>query len=343
MRDDDDVKMIALDVNSPGGGADGCFELCRELREIANQKPMIAVVNSMAASAGYAIASSASTVAVTPSGSAGSISVYRIRVDLSKMLANDGIDYYVIEADERKADGHFAKPMSETELKESQESVEKRRDEFFDLIVENRDIDQSALAEMQGRLYRADEALALGLIDAVSTPTEAVSAFIAELANDEPNEGDEEMTTNTTKPDAVAEAARKEGEDAAKNRIKGIMTSDEAKSRQGQAEHIAYNTDLSVDDAKAMLAASASETSSEPAPVAAPAVEAVAAPAVEAVAAPAVDQSQFANAMNTGGGAGVGAAPTTGAAATGALSDEDKASAILSDQTAVTGRKFSDQ
>ena len=47
---------------------------------------------------------------------------------------------------------------------------------------------RDAVRATQARVYRADEALALGLIDAVKTPTEAVAAFVAELAEDEVNE-----------------------------------------------------------------------------------------------------------------------------------------------------------
>lgn len=337
---DDEVTTIVLDVDSPGGEAVGCFELCEEIRAARESKPIIAVVDSMAASGGYAIASSASRVFVTPSGSAGSISVYRVRLDMSKALTNDGIDFHVIEADERKADGHFAKPMSDEEMSEAMASVKKRRDEFFDLVVANRpSVTRETLAELAGRLPRADEALALGLIDDVSSPSEAVSAFLAELANDEPLEEEEDdMTTQTTTDQAAIDAARTEAATAAQQRIGAILQCDEAKDRRKAAEHIAFNTQMSADDAKAMLKATAPETVSEPA---APAAAAAPAAGTEAAAAPA-GKSQFETAMDQGGGAGVAAGGNVqvpGAEPT----EDDLAAAILKDQSAVTGRKFADK
>lgn len=341
---DDEVTTIVLDVDSPGGEAVGCFELCEEIRAARESKPIIAVVDSMAASGGYAIASSASRVVVTPSGSAGSISVYRVRLDMSKALTNDGIDFHVIEADERKADGHFAKPMSDEEMSEAMASVKKRRDEFFDLVVANRpSVTVETLAELAGRLPRADEALALGLIDDVSSPSEAVSAFLAELANDEPLEEEEDdMTTTTTTDQAAIDAARTEAATAAQQRIGAILQCDEAKDRRKAAEHIAFNTQMSVDDAKAMLKATAAETVSEPAPATTTTTEQ---PQGQQAAAPQGQQqgkSQFEQAMDQGGGAGVGAGGNVqqpGAEP----SEDDLAAAILKDQSAVTGRKFADK
>src|SRR5215213_4616773 len=61
-RRDPAVKGVALDIESPGGQAIGAFEKADAVRALATDKPVIAVVNGMAASAAYAIASGATKI-----------------------------------------------------------------------------------------------------------------------------------------------------------------------------------------------------------------------------------------------------------------------------------------
>ena len=78
--------------------------------------------------------------------------------------------------------------------------------------------------------------------------------------------GDEQVENKTDtavaeqkKPDATVDAGNKgENVDAAANeraRIEGITTCEEAKGREGLANHLAFKTTMSVDDAKVALAA----------------------------------------------------------------------------------------
>lgn len=83
---DEDVLGIIFDVNSYGGECAGCFELADEIFASRASKPSLAVVDSNAYSAGYALASSASKMVVTPSGGAGSIGVVCMHVDMSKLM-----------------------------------------------------------------------------------------------------------------------------------------------------------------------------------------------------------------------------------------------------------------
>src|SRR5690606_31422373 len=74
---DDDVKAVVLDIDSPGGAVPGAQELGEAIRSLrGGDKPIIAQVNHLAASAAYWIASQADEVVVSPSGRAGSIGVY---------------------------------------------------------------------------------------------------------------------------------------------------------------------------------------------------------------------------------------------------------------------------
>ena len=77
------VRGILLDIDSPGGEAAGAMETADVVREVSKTKPVKAFVNSLAASAAYAIAAGASEIIVTPSATVGSIGVVWLHLDRS--------------------------------------------------------------------------------------------------------------------------------------------------------------------------------------------------------------------------------------------------------------------
>ncbi len=255
--DDDEVKLIVFDVNSYGGEAAGCFELCDEIREARGRKSILSVVDSNACSAAYAIGSSPSKMYVTPSGQAGSIGVIAMHVNMQKMLEQWGLEITLIIGGDHKADGNPYEKLPESVRKDIQASVDKRTGEFIELVSKNRGLDSEAVRATQAQTYRADAALALGLIDAVKTPTEAVATFLAELGFDDPNdiEEDKAMTTPAKPGDqAAADQAAADARTAERSRIQGITN--HASVHDGNRElanHLAYDTDTSVELAGTML------------------------------------------------------------------------------------------
>ncbi len=88
----DEVASILIDVNSPGGSTSLVAETAAELREARGTKRIVAVTNTLCASAAYWIASQADEVIVTPSGQIGSIGVYMLHNDWSSWNEKFGID-----------------------------------------------------------------------------------------------------------------------------------------------------------------------------------------------------------------------------------------------------------
>ena len=85
--------------------------MAAEIYEARNRKPIIAVVNSMACSAAYWLASAAGDLVCTPSGQAGSIGVYMIHQDVSKALDKEGIKVSLIKAGRYKTEGNSTEPL----------------------------------------------------------------------------------------------------------------------------------------------------------------------------------------------------------------------------------------
>lgn len=190
--DDSDVEQIVFDVDSPGGEAAGCFELAREIMASRRVKPSLAMVDSLAASGGMALAGCATKMYAIPSARIGSIGVYRMHVSYEESLKQDGIKVTFAKAGDHKVDGNPYQDLPASVLKNWEEAAGKTWDDFITLVAESRDMSEADVRATQAEIYRADEALAIGLINAVKTPTEAVSAFLAELADCPSFDNDEE-------------------------------------------------------------------------------------------------------------------------------------------------------
>lgn len=249
---DPDVELIVYDHDTPGGEAAGCDELAREIYASRSVKPSMALVNTLSASGGFWLAAPCSRVVCAPSGSVGSIGVYIQHMNIAKMLAEWGIEVEFVKNGKFKTSGNAYESLSKDDRAYLQAMVDERADEFFAAVAEFRGVEESVVKGTDARVMRPSEALSLGLIDAAESPTTAVASFVAELGN----AADEPITDDSQEEVTMAEISSEDRAAVAnetKARIKGIMTHDEAKGREGLAEHLAYNTDMSVEDAAAML------------------------------------------------------------------------------------------
>ena len=109
----------------------GVEELARELYAARARKPILAIANTLAASAAYWIGSQADELVVTPSAEVGSIGIVHIHEDHSEQAAKAGVRFTVIAKGERKAEGSPFEPLSE----EARADIEKRAGAYYDQFV----------------------------------------------------------------------------------------------------------------------------------------------------------------------------------------------------------------
>lgn len=259
---DPDVVGIVMDLNSHGGEVAGCFELCEEIYRAREKKPILGYIDSNCHSACYAIGTACSRLVITPSGSAGSIGVYAMHVDVSKLYESAGVVVTFIYDGDHKIDGNPYQALSAEVRADIQKNVSKSASVFRASVARYMGLDEKVIKDTQARVYRAEDALELGLVHAIATPSEAVMAFFDELSGSKP-EGEASMPAEATKPGEAANAATPEqvqqaaaeARAAERARVAGILGCEEAKGREQLAQHLAMNTDMSVDAAKATLAA----------------------------------------------------------------------------------------
>jgi signal peptide peptidase SppA len=171
------VGAIVLDVDSPGGVTDGVTETAQHIRQVRASKPVVAAVNTMAASAAYWLASQASEVMVTPSGQAGSIGVFVVHENIANMLDAEGVEVNLIRAGRYKAEANPWEPLSEGARSHLQDTVDRYYAMFTNDVAKGRDVEASAVREGfgEGRMLLARPAVSEGLADRVGSIDEAIA------------------------------------------------------------------------------------------------------------------------------------------------------------------------
>lgn len=176
---DDTIKALILDVDSPGGGVYGVAEISDFIRESRGDKPIVAQVNSLAASGGMWIASAADEIVVTKGGELGSIGVYMLHEDISKLLETEGIKETFIFSGKHKVEGNPFEPLGDDARAHFQSRVDDYYDMFVDAVAKGRGVSVKKVNDEfgQGRVFGAKQAVAVGMADRVATLDETLARF----------------------------------------------------------------------------------------------------------------------------------------------------------------------
>lgn len=184
MMANDSVKAIILDVDSPGGILDGTQEFADEVFAARGTKPVVAQVNTLAASAAYWIAAQADEVVASPSAHGGSIGVYTVHDDVSKALEMKGVTRTVIKSSSAKAAGAGGMPLNEEALASIQRRVIEGGNRFTAAVARGRGVTQTLVNDKfgQGDVFSASDMLKRGMVDRIAPMAETLSRFGVELS-----------------------------------------------------------------------------------------------------------------------------------------------------------------
>lgn len=183
LLNDNAVKAIVLDINSPGGVARSVEELAQEIYDARGVKPIVAQINTCAASAAYWLAVQADEVVITPSGQVGSIGVYTIHEDISEFMAKEGIKETLIYAGEFKVLGNNLEPLSAEAKSIMQQRVDELAASFVRGVARGRGVSLAQVNENfgQGLMFNAAEAVERGMADKIAPMAKTLARFGVDL------------------------------------------------------------------------------------------------------------------------------------------------------------------
>lgn len=163
------IDFIVFDINSPGGEAFGIFEFAEFVSNVQEIKPIYGFVNHYCASAAYAIGAACTELIAIPSAYTGSVGVYMMHTDISKMLDNVGINITLISAGKYKVDGNPFEVLSNDAKDRLQQLTDFVYNKFINLVANNRGKTASDVENNfgQGRCLTSSEAIKVGMIDKI--------------------------------------------------------------------------------------------------------------------------------------------------------------------------------
>jgi signal peptide peptidase SppA len=177
---DPNITAIVIDVDSPGGLTDLVPETAALIRSLRGTKPIIAVANTLAASAAYWLAAQADELVITPSGKAGSIGVFVVHEDWSSFNTKFGVEPTYISAGKYKTDGNPDEPLTPSATEELQQLVEDLYSMFVADVATGRGVstDTVEAGYGQGRALLASRALEAGLVDRIATIDDVINGLL---------------------------------------------------------------------------------------------------------------------------------------------------------------------
>ncbi len=174
LADDASVRAVILEIDSPGGSVAGGESLHDALALVAARKPLVAVMDGTAASAGYMVAMPAARVFAREATITGSIGVILETGEISGLLGKVGVSAEAITSGPLKDQPSFTRPLTPQGRDVLHGLVLDLYDQFVGMVASGRHMSPDAVRALaDGRAYTGRQALKLGLVDQIGGERDA--------------------------------------------------------------------------------------------------------------------------------------------------------------------------
>jgi len=168
VRKDDNVKGVVLSINSPGGTTVGGEAIFHAVRKLAETKPTATSVGTLAASAGYMIASASDHIVARHSSIVGSIGVIIQYPQASELLNKIGVEMKEVKSSPLKAEPSPFKPAPPEARIMLQKLIDDSYQWFVGLVADRRSLSRAQVLKLaDGSIYSGNQAMALKLVDSI--------------------------------------------------------------------------------------------------------------------------------------------------------------------------------
>ena len=174
---DPEIQAVLFKIDSPGGSVTASDIIYHEILSFKKRtgKKVMAVIMNVAASGGYYMALPADFIMAHPTSVTGSIGVIFVRPKVYGLMDKIGVDISANTSGENKDMGSPFRKATEAEDKIFQDLTDSLGKRFVDLVVEHRHITPDAVKNIStARIYLAQEAFTLGLIDEIGYIGDAI-------------------------------------------------------------------------------------------------------------------------------------------------------------------------
>lgn len=207
---DPDIGGIVIRIDSPGGTVSGTADLANEVEAARKKKPVYAFCEDLTASAAYWVASQCTKVfANNKTAMIGSVGTYVGLYDYSGAAEKEGIKAIVIKSSDLKGAGFPGSEITEEQISIWQDLINKTQSQFTEGVSAGRGISIAEAEKLAtGRVYMAEDALSLGMIDKIASFDEMLTDLRTEVAGKSKSKR-RSTVTNTDKVAATVAEIKK--------------------------------------------------------------------------------------------------------------------------------------
>lgn len=179
--EDRDVTAIVFDLHSAGGEVHGAFQLGDRIFAGRDVKPTVAVVDEMAYSAGYIIASACEQVwMASETAGVGSVGVVMVHFSFEENLALQGVKPTIIHAGAQKADGNPFEDLPDDVAARFQAEIDSVYGIFTGRVARWRGMDERAVRATEAGIFLGQPGVDVGFADGILPPSEVIEQLAAE-------------------------------------------------------------------------------------------------------------------------------------------------------------------
>lgn len=176
FSDQGSVKAVVLRINSPGGAVAPSQEIYTELKRLAEKKPLIVSMGSVAASGGYYLAIAGEKLFANPGTITGSIGVIMSFPNYENLMGKVGVQTEVIKSGRFKDIGSSTRAVTAADRELLQRMVDDVHAQFVEAVSRERNIPIERLKPfVDGRIFSGRQAHEIGLVDELGTFVDAIS------------------------------------------------------------------------------------------------------------------------------------------------------------------------
>ncbi|EJF1946181.1 S49 family peptidase [Salmonella enterica] len=179
---DPTVRGVLLDIDSPGGQAAGAFDCADMICRLRETKPVWALCNDTACSAAMLLASACSRRLVTQTSRIGSIGVMMAHTSYAGQLEQFGVDITLIYSGEHKVDGHQFAALPEGVRQDFQQRIDAARAMFAQKVAEYTGLSVESVMATEAAVYDGLAGIEAGLADELINAADAIGVMVAALS-----------------------------------------------------------------------------------------------------------------------------------------------------------------
>ena len=176
FRDNEQIKGVLIEINSPGGVVGPSQELYSEIKRVRDewQKPVVVTSSALLASGAYYAAVAADKIVVNPGTMVGSIGVVMNFANLEKLYSWANIDRYALKTGPYKDSGADYRPMTEAEKSLFMQMLNNVHDQFKGAVSEGRNLPMDKVELFaDGRVFTGETAVKYKFADQLGTFADA--------------------------------------------------------------------------------------------------------------------------------------------------------------------------